>query len=115
MLHWGTEYPIIVRSVKQIDSILKGFLMKKIIIVAIAFLFLSGCADKVILDPNSISDDIGFFYGLWHGLIIVWSLITSLFDDGTAIYSIYNNGPMYDWGFLIGSGSVGTGIKIVFK
>ncbi len=63
MLHWGTEYPIIVRSVKQIDSILKGFLMKKIIIVAIAFLFLSGCADKVILDPNSISDDIGFF--LW--------------------------------------------------
>lgn len=93
--------------------------MKKTILVAISLVFLSGCADKVNLEPDSISDSIGFLYGLWHGIILPWSFLTSLFDDTTAIYSSYNNGGMYDFGFFIGTGSVGrligSVIMIVFS
>ena len=69
-----------------------------------ALIFLTGCANSVSFSEASEMTKVGFFYGFWHGLILPFSWIISLFDDSTAIYAIYNNG-WYDFGFIIGSGN----------
>jgi hypothetical protein len=52
-------------------------------------------------DPKSY-DPPGFFSGLFHGFIILFSLIGSIFMD-IRIYAFPNSGFSYDLGFLIGA------------
>jgi hypothetical protein len=47
-------------------------------------------------------DPPGFFSGLFHGFIILFSLIGSIFTD-IRIYAFPNSGFFYDLGFLIGA------------
>ncbi|MBV2121392.1 MAG: hypothetical protein KUF74_08055 [Candidatus Thiodiazotropha sp. (ex Ctena orbiculata)] len=44
----------------------------------------------------------GFFWGLWHGVISVISLVTHLFNDKVVVYEVDNSGGWYDFGFLLG-------------
>lgn len=44
----------------------------------------------------------GFFHGLLHGFIIVFSFIGSLFTD-YEIYALPNSGGWYDFGFVLGA------------
>jgi hypothetical protein len=44
----------------------------------------------------------GFWAGAWHGLIMVFSFIGSLFSDNIAVYAVNNNGAWYDFGFVGG-------------
>lgn len=44
----------------------------------------------------------GFLWGMCHGLLFVFSLIGSLFND-QAIYALPNSGDWYDLGFLVGA------------
>ncbi len=44
----------------------------------------------------------GFWKGLWHGFIIVFTFIVSLFKDGVGIYESHNNGNLYNLGFVLG-------------
>ncbi len=44
----------------------------------------------------------GFFYGLWHGFIFLFSIIGKLFNRDIGIYAIHNSGTLYWLGFLIG-------------
>jgi len=75
--------------------------MKVIILCAIA-LMMTGCADNV---PVSHSiEPVGFFYGLWHGMIAPIAFVCSLFSDNVVIYAAYNSGGWYDLGFLMGIG-----------
>lgn len=48
-------------------------------------------------------DPPGFFSGLLHGFLIVFSFIGSLFTD-IRIYAFPNSGGWYDFGYLIGAG-----------
>ena len=50
----------------------------------------------------------GFFWGMWHGLIALISLIWGIFTD-IRIYEIHNTGGWYDLGFCI---TVGFGVSI---
>ncbi len=50
---------------------------------------------------------VGFWYGLWHGMICPIAWLVSLFSDDVAIYAIYNNGGWYDFGFVLGAGILG--------
>lgn len=75
--------------------------MKFLTIVAMLFV-LTGCADHTTFEQAASMERVGFWYGLWHGIIIIPAFIISLFDDSTAIYAIYNNGGWYNFGFLIG-------------
>ena len=43
----------------------------------------------------------GFFSGVWHGLICVFTLIASFFTD-VGIYEVNNNGRWYEFGFIVG-------------
>lgn len=51
----------------------------------------------------------GFFSGILHGLIIVFSLIGKLFGADVGIYAENNTGFFYWLGFLIGLGGFGGG------
>ena len=58
----------------------------------------------------------GFWLGLWHGFIVLFSFIASLFKDNVGIYEAHNSGGWYDFGFLMGvmmffGGSQGSGKK----
>lgn len=79
---------------------------KKILIflfLFIAFSFTS-CVPE-----NYTSHEYGFFGGIWHGLIIVFSLIGKLFGADIGIYADNNSGFFYWLGFLIGIGGLGGG------
>lgn len=77
----------------------------KNILTVMALLFLSGCASAVgVVDQSG--DAPGFFHGFWHGLIIPFSFIGSLFDSDIAIYASPNNGGWYDFGFFVGIGGL---------
>ncbi len=76
----------------------------KYFFILICLLFLSGCADSVSFNQAQFIDPIGFWYGLWHGMIFPFAWLISLFSDSVAIYAIYNNGGWYDFGFILGCG-----------
>jgi len=63
---------------------------------------LTGCADSVDHITAASIEPVGFLHGLWHGVIIIWSFVSSLFIDDVAIYATYNNGAWYDFGFVTG-------------
>jgi len=44
----------------------------------------------------------GFWFGLWHGVILPVTFIVSLFTDTVSIYEVDNNGNWYDAGFVLG-------------
>ncbi len=72
-------------------------------------LSLTGCADKVAYDVAGRYETVGFWYGLWHGLILPISFFFSVLSDNYSIYAIYNNGVWYDFGFWLGVGTLGGG------
>ncbi|HEU0291539.1 MAG TPA: hypothetical protein VFR47_02320 [Anaerolineales bacterium] len=44
----------------------------------------------------------GLGTGLWHGLISPGTLIISFFKPEIQMYEVFNTGPLYNLGFLIG-------------
>jgi len=84
--------------------------------VLLSVLLFTGCAD---VSPHVqtcvTSDPYGFWSGLWHGWIVIFSWIGSLFSDDIAIYAYNNNGGWYDFGFIVGLGSLSGGVGISGK
>lgn len=74
------------------------------LIVLICITSLSSCV------PHGYkSNEAGFFSGIWHGFIIVFSLIGKLFGAHIGIYAEHNTGFFYWLGFIIGIGGFGGG------
>lgn len=89
----------------------KKFLL---LLVGSIVLLLSGCADVAEVQ-NVVNEDVtlnngvkyimltgepyGFWSGLWHGLILPFSFIGTLFSNNIAIYAVNNTGGWYDFGF----------------
>lgn len=71
-----------------------------LLLIAAGGLFLASCATQ---PYPSAYDPPGFFSGLLHGFLIVFSFIGSLFTD-YRIYAFPNSGGWYDFGYLIGAG-----------
>ena len=85
-----------------------------IAVLCIAILFF-GCADAVDIHNCVKTEPYGFWGGLWHGLIAIVSFFGSLFSDDSSIYAVNNNGPWYDFGFVLGSGILGFGGSKITK
>jgi len=64
-------------------------------------LTLVGCAAGNVEHFNT-GDPADFWAGLWHGLILLFSFIISLFTDTVKVYETANVGWAYDLGFLLG-------------
>ncbi len=83
-------------------NILHNSTLIKILFVIFSVTLLSGCADAIPIQYSKDIEQVGFWYGLWHGLIAPFSFIISLFSDKVAIYAVYNNGGWYNFGYLFG-------------
>ena len=60
---------------------------------------LTGCAPG---NPMYASEPAGFWAGLWHGAILLFTFLVGLFNQGVHVYEAANSGPLYDLGFVIG-------------
>jgi hypothetical protein len=81
-----------------------------LLLITIA-LIVTSCAPG---SENFSVEPAGFFMGLWHGFISLFTFIISLFSDNVEIYEANNNGGWYNFGFILGislfygGGSKGT-------
>lgn len=76
--------------------------------VLLLLVLLSACAagpNQLVGTPDPAGAVAGFWNGLWHGFIALFTFIISLFDDGVAVYEVHNNGAWYNLGFLLGVSS----------
>ena len=76
-------------------------------IVAILALLLTSCAPGVNPEIGTAPDGgdvVGFWMGLWHGVIAPVTFTISLFTDSVNLYEVHNNGNWYDFGFVLGAG-----------
>lgn len=88
--------------------------MKKLTIL-IMIVLLAGCADSPTFNQAETMEQVGFWFGFWHGIILPFAWFISLFSDDTAIYAIYNNGGWYDFGFFLGLGGLTSGSSIATR
>jgi hypothetical protein len=78
---------------------IKNFTLLLLVIMAV-----SSCA------PSGYeSEEAGFFSGLWHGFILVFSIIGKIFGSDIGIYAENNTGFTYWLGFILGIGILGGG------
>jgi len=74
-----------------------------VLAAVLAAALLSSCAP----DPNPAlgtgEDAPGFLMGLWHGIIIFFTFVISLFTDDVSVYEVANDGNWYDFGFVFGA------------
>lgn len=66
----------------------------------IPLVILMSCAPG---NPMYSADPAGFWAGLWHGLIMIFTFIIGLFNDGVHVYEVANTGAFYDLGFVLGA------------
>jgi hypothetical protein len=69
-----------------------------VFLFCLILLLIASCATQ---PPPSAYNPPGFFSGLLHGFLILFSIIGSLFTD-YRIYAFPNSGGWYDCGYLIG-------------
>jgi hypothetical protein len=76
---------------------------KHVLLALVTICLFSGCADA---NPHTIHEAAGFWSGLWHGMISVFSFIGIMFGADIGIYEVANNGNWYNFGFLWGAGAL---------
>ena len=81
------------------------------ILASLAALLLTSCADTVTATMTPNLDPVGFWYGLWHGAILPFAWVGSLFSSDISVYALYNNGGWYDFGFVWGTGVLTGSVK----
>jgi hypothetical protein len=76
-----------------------------LLLTVLTLVLITSCAPG----PNQLSDSpddkgkvAGFWQGLWHGFIVLFTFIVSLFTDSVRIYEVHNSGNWYNFGFLLG-------------
>lgn len=80
-----------------------------LVTVILLALLLAACAAgpnpqvDVATDNREIA---GFWLGLWHGIILPITLIISLFSDNVGVYEVFNSGGWYNFGFVLGAGTL---------
>ena len=85
-----------------------------LILALISMLLLASCAENQPTQClNTTAHVYGFFGGFWHGLIIPFNFIGTLFWDDVAIYAPSNNGVWYALGFTGGAGGLGKAYKML--
>jgi hypothetical protein len=83
-----------------------------VVLLVVALVMLAGCAagpNEMVDTPNEAGTVAGFWLGLWHGVIAPITFIISLFNQNVSMYAVHNTGGWYDFGFLLGLGTVWGG------
>ena len=87
----------------------------KLSVVLMIAVMASGCADQLGFVEASKATPVGFWYGLWHGMIAPFAWLASLFNKDVAVYAIYNSGGWYDFGFILGIGGLSSSASATSK
>ena len=74
-----------------------------VLLVLAAVLLLSSCAAGPNPGVGTGEESPGFLMGLWHGIIIFFTFVISLFTDDVSVYEVANDGNWYDFGFVLGA------------
>jgi hypothetical protein len=80
--------------------------------LVVALVMLAGCAagpNDLANRPREGEEIAGFWQGLWHGIIAPITFVISLFSDTVSMYEVHNNGNWYNFGFLLGLGTIWGG------
>lgn len=72
-----------------------------LIFLALA-LIMTSCAPG---NEKFVEAPAGFWMGLWHGFISLFTFIIGLFSDNVTLYEVNNSGNWYNFGFIIGVAS----------
>jgi len=88
----------------NLDSKLKiVFLLMVVSLMILVVAMISiGLPINATFEAAKTMPQVGFIVGFIHGILIVISFVISLFNDNYTIYAIYNNGIMYNFGFIFG-------------
>ena len=81
--------------------------LRWMLLAAVLVLVLTACAagsNAAVDVPSADGDVAGFWLGLWHGIIVPFTFVISLFSDNVSIYEVHNTGGWYDLGFVMGAG-----------
>jgi len=87
----------------------KGRALSAVLLLAGVVLVATGCADAENIQESLTGHTYGFWGGLWHGMIVPFAFIGSLFSDAITVYAVNNNGGFYDFGFCLGIGALSGG------
>jgi len=71
--------------------------------------FLTACAPQG--ERFSYENLAGFWWGLWHGMVVIFFFIGSWFSENVGIYATFNNGFWYNLGYLLGIGAIGKAVS----
>lgn len=75
-----------------------------LVVLLVSVLALAGCAPDANQAAQPGGQDVaGFWAGLWHGAVMLFTFIWSLFNDSVGIYEVNNNGGWYNFGYLLGA------------
>jgi hypothetical protein len=83
--------------------------MKKVQIIKVSLFLLILFSFTSCAPDGGSSHEYGFFGGIWHGIILVFSLIGKLFGGDIGVFADHNTGFTYWLGFIIGVGGLGSG------
>lgn len=90
------------------------FLFSLFLFIVVA---LTGCnvgPNPLTNNPNSVGKIAGFWDGLSNGLFLPLNFVVSLFNTKISIYNVYNNGNLYNLGFVMGAASTfGGGLSSI--
>ncbi len=76
--------------------------------IGILFIFIiSGCSNYEDVSECVDGKNYGFLNGLWHGIIAPIDLIAMIWREDVSVYAPNNNGILYAFGFVLGSGGWG--------
>lgn len=72
----------------------------RVLTAVLAVALVAGCARQY--DVESVESPYGFFSGLWHGAIFLFSLIGCVFFDSVHLIGKPNTGLGYGVGYVLG-------------
>jgi len=87
-------------TLNERKRIMKRTILMLLVIIGVTML-IAGCAHQPQLPKIITPDAPGFWHGLLHGFISLFSLIGSVFTD-IRVYAYPNAGGWYDAGFVLG-------------
>lgn len=79
--------------------------MKRLVLVValvVLVALLASCAPGPNPSEGGIGEQAGFWQGLWHGAVALFTFVISLFNNDVSIYEVNNNGGWYDFGYILG-------------
>jgi hypothetical protein len=82
--------------------------MKNVIVFALLLFVLfslTACAagpNEMVNSENPEGNVAGFWQGMWHGFIALFTFLVSLFSENVGVYEAHNNGGWYNFGFILG-------------